>query len=209
VPYFRDLDQAIVKYPYDLRQAEQLMGEAGYRKGPDGTYTSAAGERFAPEHWVIAGSQNERQGAIMADGWRRAGFDVKEYAIPSAQATNGEVRATFPALSSVATGGGEANLNFLSSAQIPSPANRWRGNNRGAWSSSEYDRLWDAFQTTLDRMERNQQVIQMMKLATEDVAMLFLFHNPNVTAHWASLRGPAIGAPDTLVNWNIHEWELR
>ncbi len=39
--------------------------------------------------------------------------------------------------------------------------------------------------------------------------MLFLFHSPNVTAHWATLRGPEIGASDTLVNWNIHEWELR
>jgi ABC-type transport system substrate-binding protein len=109
----------------------------------------------------------------------------------------------------VATGGGEPGLNFLSSAQIPSPANRWRGNNRGGWNSSEYDRLWDRFQTTLDRGERNRIAVQMMRLATEEVAMLFVFHSPNVTAHWGGLRGPEIGAPDTLVNWNIHEWELR
>jgi hypothetical protein len=65
------------------------------------------------------------------------------------------------------------------------------------------------FQTTLDRGERNRIAIQLMRVATEDVAMLFLFHSPNVTAHWAALRGPEIGTPDTLVNWNIHEWELR
>jgi peptide/nickel transport system substrate-binding protein len=184
------------------------MESAGYRKGSDGVYVSPTGERFAFEHWVIAGSQNEKQSAIMADGWRRVGFDVKEYAIPAAQGTDGQVRASFPALSSVATGGGEANLNFLASEQIPSPENRWRGNNRGGWSNPEYDRLWESFQTTLDRAERNRQVIQMMRLATEDVAMLFLFHNANVTAHYRTLRGPEIGAPDTLVNWNVHQWEL-
>ncbi len=209
MPYFAELDRAIVKYHHDLRRSEELMAEVGYRKGADGAITGPGGERFSFEHLVIAGSQNERQSAIMADGWRRAGFDVREGTIPSAQATNGEVRATFSALSSVATGGGEPGLNFLASAQIPTPGNRWRGNNRGGWSNAEYDRLWDAFQTTLDRGERNRIVIQMMRVATEDVAMLFLFHSPNVTAHWATLHGPEIGTPDTLVNWNIHEWELR
>jgi peptide/nickel transport system substrate-binding protein len=209
IPYFADLDRGILKYPYDLRRTEELMAEVGYRRSGDGPFTSTSGERFNFEHVVISGSQNERQSAIMADGWRRAGYEVREGTIPAAQSTNGEVRATFGALSSVATGGGEAGLNFLSSAQIPAPANRWRGNNRGGWYSPEYDRLWDTFQTTLDRAERNRIAVQLMRLATEDVAMLFVFHSPNVTAHWAPLRGPEIGAPDTLVNWNIHEWELR
>ena len=75
--------------------------------------------------------------------------------------------------------------------------------------SPEYDRLWDVFNTTLDRAERNRQAIEMMRLATEDVAMLFLFHSANVTAHLGVLRGPELGTPDTLTNWNLHEWELR
>jgi peptide/nickel transport system substrate-binding protein len=209
VPYFAELDRAIAKYPFDLRRTEQLMGEVGYRKGGDGLFVNAAGERFSFEHWVIAGSQNERQSAIMADGWRRAGFEVKEYAIPAAQSGDGQVRASFPALSSVATGGGESQLNFLTRSQTPTPANRWRGNNRGAWFNEEYERLWDAFQSTLDRAERTRQVIQMMKIATDDVAMLWLFHSPNVTAHLSTLTGPDLGAPETIAGWNIHQWELK
>jgi len=209
VPYFAELDRAIVKYPYDQRRTEQLLNEAGWRKGGDGVFANTAGARFAFEHWGLAGSQNDKQGAIMADGWRRAGFEVREYAIPAAQGRDGQVRASFPALSSVATGGGERGLIFLTTGQIPTPANRWTGNNRGGWVSSEYDRLWEEFNTTLDRAERTRQVIQMMKLATEDVAQIFTFHNPDVTAHLARLSGPEIGAPDTLINWNIHEWEMR
>jgi ABC-type transport system substrate-binding protein len=209
IPYFADLDRAITKYPFDLRRTEQLVVEAGYRKGSDDVYVDGAGERFSFEHWVLSGSQNERQGSIMADGWRRAGFEVREHAIPAAQGRDGQVRASFPALSSVATGGGEGGLNFLTTTQIPRPENRWRGNNRGAWVNEDYDRLWDAFQSTLDRAERTKQAIQMMRLATDDVAMIFLFHSPNVTGHWAKLSGPALGAPDSLINWNVHEWELR
>src|SRR5579871_2833142 len=43
VPYFADLDRAVTKYPYDLRQTEQFMSDAGYRKGSEGVYVSADG----------------------------------------------------------------------------------------------------------------------------------------------------------------------
>ena len=40
VPYFSEMDRSIRKYPYDLKQADQLLGEMGDRKGPDGGYLS-------------------------------------------------------------------------------------------------------------------------------------------------------------------------
>src|SRR4029434_3055927 len=58
VPYFADLDRSVRKYPYDLRQTEQLMGEAGYRKGSNGVYTSASGERLAFDNRAPTGSTN-------------------------------------------------------------------------------------------------------------------------------------------------------
>lgn len=37
VDYHPVIDRAIIKYPFDLRRAEQLMAEAGFIKGADGT----------------------------------------------------------------------------------------------------------------------------------------------------------------------------
>jgi len=210
VPYFDQLDQAVTKYPYDLRRADELLNEVGIHKGPDGAYLTPSGERFGFESWVLAGSQNEQQGSIMGDSWRRAGFDVKEYAIPTAQSQDGQVRATFPALSSVATFIGETNvLNSFAAAQVPGPSNAWRGNNRGGWVNADYERLWDAFNSTLDRSERDRQVVEMMKVATDQLPVLFNFHSPNVVAYLSSVQGPTLGSPDSLVFWNVHEWDLR
>src|SRR5262249_43555381 len=36
-------DRVMTKYPYDLRQSEQLMSELGYSRAADGYYTSAGG----------------------------------------------------------------------------------------------------------------------------------------------------------------------
>ena len=62
---------------------------------------------------------------------------------------------------------------------------------------------------TLDRSERNRQAIEMMRLATDDVAMLFLFHNPDITAFWGKLQGPTLSAPDAPTIGNVYQWELK
>lgn len=206
-PYFDELERTAMRYPHDFRRTEQLMNEAGYRKGNDGIYASSSGEPFDFEIWAQAGSR-EQDAAIVADGWRRAGFKVREHVIPAAQGTDGEVRSSFPALGTSGTGHDERNLRLFSSAQIPSPANRWRGVNYGGWVSGEYDRLWDAQNTTLDASERARQVIRMVQLMTEEVPAIFLFHAANITAHGNSLRGPAVHATGGLPYWNVHEWEL-
>lgn len=210
VPYFDALDREVTKYPYDLRRTEELLGEVGIRKLADGAHVTPSGERFGFESWVLAGSQNEKQGSIMGDSWRRAGFEIKEYAIPTAQSQDGQVRATFPALSSVASFLGESNsLSAYTPAQIPTPNNRWRGNNRGGWVNPDYERLWSLYNSTLDRSERDRQVIEMMKVATEQLPILFNFHNPDVKGFLATLQGPSLATPDSLIFWNVHEWELR
>lgn len=97
-----------------------------------------------------------------------------------------------------------------------SAANRWVGENRGGWSNSEYDRLWEAFATTMDRAERTRQLAGLMQLLSEQVPVYMLYFSVQIIAHVAALRGPEAGLPgtgalslDTLPHWNIHDWELR
>jgi hypothetical protein len=49
----------------------------------------------------------------------------------------------------------------------------------------------------------------MLHLVTDDVVNLVFYHDPGVTAFTAALSGPQVGAPDHLLGWNVHEWELK
>jgi len=49
----------------------------------------------------------------------------------------------------------------------------------------------------------------MARRLSEEMPFIMLFFNYNVSAHASAVRGPDPKAFDTLVNWNIHEWELR
>jgi peptide/nickel transport system substrate-binding protein len=210
VPFFGDIDRAITKYPYDPRRSEQLMNEAGFVKDRDGLFASASGERFNPLFWEESGSQNEKELNVFIDTWRRAGFDMGTFVLPAVQLRDAQFRATYPAMYTTQGGGStEDRLDVFASSTIPTPANRYQGNNRGGWSNLEYDRLWDAFNRMLDRTEQNGQVVQMLKIASEEVPAIPIYFNFAPTAHLSTLKGPTLGAriPDARIQWDIHMWE--
>ena len=49
LPFYPELERAVLKHALDLRRAQELMAEAGWTKGADGFFVNAAGERFSLE----------------------------------------------------------------------------------------------------------------------------------------------------------------
>ncbi len=207
--FFSEVDRAIAKYPLDLRRAEALLAEAGITRGPDGGYRGADGSRFAMELKTNASAQFETEMHIVADGWRKTGIDVSEAVTPTALVQNGEVRATYPGVYIFGSGLGDAAIRNFTADNVPKPENRWIGSNRGAWLHPDYDRLVEAYNTTLDRPQRAAAAAQAMKLLTEDVGSIALEFDPNVIAVVAALTGPKEVGPEGAVSWNVHEWELK
>jgi peptide/nickel transport system substrate-binding protein len=206
--YYPIVERAITKYPHDPRRSEQLLIEAGYTRGPDGFFGGRGEGRLAIELRANTSADLQLEMSIMAGQWRAAGIDIKEAPVSLTQARDGQFRATFPGMYTGGGGFGEAGLaNFITSA-ISGPENRWGASNRGGYSNPEYDRWFEAFSTTLDRAERSQQIAQMARIFTEDVAAISIHFSPNVIARASALRGPAAFAPESLPTWNIYEWEL-
>jgi hypothetical protein len=58
----------------------------------------------------------------------------------------------------------------------------------------------------LNRSERNQHIIRLLKLVSEEVPIIPLYYNLDFVAKSADLRGPEIGVSLDGVTWNIHEW---
>ena len=96
--YYPELDRAITKYPFDVRRSEQLMSDAGFRKGPDGIYVGGADGRFSAELRVNPSGDTEREMASLASGWRQTGFDIQELLASRPQSQDSEFRATFPGM---------------------------------------------------------------------------------------------------------------
>ncbi|HZT07596.1 MAG TPA: peptide ABC transporter substrate-binding protein [Chloroflexota bacterium] len=199
----------MVKYPFDLRQSDRLMTEAGFTRGPDGTYANPSGGRFTAEIQTNGAADNSAEQSILASGWRQAGFDVQESILPAALAQDGQARASFSSMFTNNTNSGEASLLAFTSRGIPTADNHWTGGNRGGWSNADYDRLAREFDTTLDHDERMAQIGQMAKLFTDDVASISLFFRTQPWAFVSSLSGLEVVGPEASMAWNINAWEFR
>src|SRR5438093_5733115 len=116
-----------------------------------------------------------------------------------------------PACTPSSTGVGESALPNFTTASIPRPENRWFGNNRGAWSNADYDRLADAYNATLDRDQRIQQMAQMTRLISEELPAISLYYDLGIVAYVSAIKGPVPVGPDTsgLATWNIADWEMQ
>lgn len=207
-PYWAEIQRTVELYPYDLQKSQQLMSDAGYTLGGDNVYRGSAG----PLNFSVmttASSQNQQEMAVVAAGWRRAGFAFQESVLPAAQAQDNEARSTFPSLYIFSTGNGEATLAGYVTARIPSPENRWNGQNRGGWSNKEFDDLASRFNSSLDRRERDQLVVRMAQIFNAELPAASMSFVPTVVAHSAALRGPQPYVSGGSFSANIVEWELH
>jgi len=209
--FYEDVVRATVKYPYDPSRSEGLMAEVGFARDASGFYMSPSEGRFSPEVFGLAEGDEAQETTIVADYLRRAGMETKLRLVPALQVgQSDEMKATFPALRTNYTGG-SAHLGqpFLVSSRIASPENRWRATNRIGWSNPEHDRLFEAWNAALDRTERNQLMVQMLKLVNEELPGIPMYFDFDVIAHAAALRGPEPIAPSSAAYGNIHQWEWQ
>jgi ABC-type transport system substrate-binding protein len=152
--------------------------------------------------------KNESEAATYVDSLRRAGLDVSQRVLPAAQIGDPEQRALLPGLQ--VRGGGNELVTYTSE-QIPQPSNRWRGENRGGWSSAEYDRLFAAYNSTLAEDERIRVIAQLERVLTEELPVIPHYFGAEANAHVAGLRGPvARETPSTSGTFlYVHQWEWR
>jgi peptide/nickel transport system substrate-binding protein len=203
--YYAQVDREITKYPYDTRRAEQLLQEAGFTRSGGGQWITPRGGSAELPIWFTGGAALfEQENSIIVDQLKRFGFDAVSKLFPSSGSR--EDRARQPGMIAV---GSNVTTSYHTD-NIPGPANRWSGGNRGNYSNPELDRLIDRYLEEVDPQELLKLTIQTEKLVSSELPGIFLYWHSRAWAHVAKLKGPKIrlsmnaaGSPLR----NIHEWE--
>lgn len=209
VEYFDAAQRAVVGYPYDVRETERLLMEAGFARGSGGLFAKG-GEAFRPELRASAADTTAREQAIIADRWRQAGVDVQSRLLSEAEQNDREVRSLYPAFATADSVGLEERTihSKVYGPNIAAPGNRWAGPNRGGWQDARFDQLYDQMITDLDRAARNNALVEMVRILSEQLPVYPLYYNYDVRAFTSALRGPQPYAPGAAPTWGVEKWEI-
>jgi peptide/nickel transport system substrate-binding protein len=212
-PTYRALEQrGLARYPYDLTRAERLMNEAGWRRGPDGTYLNDAGEPYAitvasPARTAI----NVQEVLTVADEWKQAGLAATPNNIPYNAANLNELKATVPGVffgnNPLVPG---SYYIAYTTPQLSSERNRWLGSNKGGYSNPVFDRLYQEFSTALDPAKREATIVEMAKLGADEAVWIPLYYDFDTAAIRKGVDGIGNVPPIQVAStWNAHAWDVR
>ncbi len=206
---FRAAESAIVRYEYDPRHATELIEGLGYRKGADGFFQDARGQRLAVEIRTTQGDiQQERSMFSSAANWQAVGVGVEPVVVPAARRQDFEYRFNFPALDLR-----RQPLTFdelhdkFHSSKFPLAENNWRGGNYGRYRNGELDRLVEAHAITIPQQPRTELFRQIVHLVTEQVVIVGLFYDVEVTATSSRVKNVPTRSGAFGETWNVHEWQ--
>ena len=206
-PLYPRVEQAVAKYPYDPTRSMALLQEAGWSRRGE-ALANSSGQPFGLDVWTTAAADNEREVSIMAADLSKIGMQINTLIIPQSRIRDSEYRVTFPGLNNTAQSIDIPNmLSVAISERCPTAQNRFGGGNRGCYNNPEFDRQFLVSSTSLDRAERDNALIQALRVITEDVGVISLTYNTENVAVRKGLVGPGARWPGQTGNtWSIHEW---
>jgi peptide/nickel transport system substrate-binding protein len=219
------------KYEFDLKKAEALLAEMGWRKGPDGILQRTVGGRtvrFEIEYVTTAGNAiRERTQQFFAEDLKKIGIAVKINNAPSAVVFADDFiqRASeckwtgmfeFAWVSSLAEDGSlfqYKNLN-TNTIQVPTKENNYQGQNIGGWRNDEFDRLTSQAVLEFDEAKRKQLFARAQEIWAEELPALPLYFRANpyvVRKGLVNYVASAYAGGNGYPGWNAWEigWESR
>jgi len=207
-PFYSAVEPRIVRYDFDPLRAIQMIEGLGFRRGADGIFRDASGQRLEVELRAPQVDINIKSSLAIQDYWSKVGVATDAFVIPNQRAGDRAYRWTYPGFELVRTGGDIANIATLHSSQVPTPENDFRGSNRSRYINPEMDRLVDRYFGTIPTSERATILQDIVGLMTTNAVHMGLFYDVNPTAISDRLVYAA-AKENQDASWNIHEWDFK
>jgi peptide/nickel transport system substrate-binding protein len=211
-PRFAEIEANVPHYDYDPRRATQLLAASGLTQAADGMLRDASGRALPPVELRAPANSDQQVSLIhvVADHWQRVGVPTELEPVPLQRTLDREYSANRPGFN---VSGGISGLDAIPrlwhSSQVPSPRNRFTGNNDSRWSTPEMDGLIDRYLATIPEAERMGMVRQIMTEVMDVLPIFPMFYEVEPTM--VSNRLKNVGGRSTPYTqaWNAQEWTLQ
>ena len=200
------------KWEFSVDKGNQLLDEAGWKRGPDGIRTKD-GKRLKLVFQTSINAPRQKTQAIVKQACQRAGIGIELKSVTpsvyfSSDAANPDTARKFYAdIQILTTGVGsppdpEGLMRQFLSSEIAAKENKWQHGNATRWHNEAYDNLFHAAEGELDPVRRAALFIAMNDMVVEAGVVIPVVCRPQVSAISKKLRA-------TLSGWDITFWNLK
>jgi peptide/nickel transport system substrate-binding protein len=202
-------------YPYDPDKARQLLEEAGWKVGSDGTRVKD-GKRLTVAYTTAAGNVlRERMQVVIQRFLQDVGFEVKIQNYRSAQISAGCPQGGITATRQFDLHQGSAGVsgtdpdiadNYMK-ATIPDCKTNPYGRNSGGFWTPELEEILRTQMFTLDVAKRKKLMYRAQEILYENAPRVWLFNRPDIVAFKKRVKGldPTLPMSGGMF-WNTEVW---
>jgi peptide/nickel transport system substrate-binding protein len=215
-----NLNSKNTSFEFNIDKANQILDQAGYTRGSDGTRVTPAGVRMHVLFQTTVNSLRQKEQALVKDGWQKIGIETELKSIDATSFLSDD------------PGNPDTNWHFYADVEMSSnifdspfplrymrgfygavperdwaqKSNKWAGQNFQKWSSDEYNSLYDQVTSETDPDRARQLWIRMNDLVVTSYVRIALVDRKSIDARSKSLRGPEPRSFDGGFAWNVADW---
>jgi peptide/nickel transport system substrate-binding protein len=199
-----------LKYAFDVDKANQILDEAGWKKGADGI-REKDGKKLKYVFQTSTNAPRQKTQALIKQACQKAGIDIEIKAVTasvffSSDVGNPDTYSKFYAdmemyNTTQPQPDPERFLNQCVSWEIANKDNKWLGRNISRYSDAEADKAYKAAQNELDAAKRAALLIKVDEIFCEANVFLPLLSRNIVGAGVTSLMADISG-------WDVTTWHL-
>lgn len=211
-PWYTDDPTKVTIYKYSPRDAERLLDEAGWKRGPDGIRTKA-GKKLSFTLMTTAGNKTrELVQVYLQNGWKQIGIEVNSKNEPArvffGETTKKRAFDSMALFAWVSSPESSPKSTFLST-NIPNAKNGYSGQNQMGWKNKEVDKLCLSLDLEFVHEKRIQIVHQILKYYTDEVPVLPLYYRSVMSVIPNHLKGFRLTGHQFPETNEVEKWNLE
>jgi len=201
------------RYELNIDKANQILEQAGWKKGPDGI-RAKDGKKLKFLYQTSINAPRQKTQAIVKQAAARAGIDLELKSVTasvyfSSDVANPDTYTKFYTdlqmyTTTMTQPDPELFMNQFTSWEVASKDNKWQGRNITRWRNEEYDKLYRAAESELDPVKRAALFIKMNEMVIQNVVVIPVVFRPRVAAVSNRMRVEQSGWDSDF--WNLANW---
>jgi len=201
------------KWEFNIDKANQILEEAGWKKGPDGI-RAKDGKKLKFVYQTSINTPRQKNQAIVKQAAQKAGIDMELKSVTASVFFSSDVANpdTYPHfycdIQMYTTTMSQPDpwifLNQFVSWEVATKENKWQGRNITRWVNKEADEAYKAAEGELDPVKRAALLIKVNDLACNDHAVIPVVYRPRVSASNTKLKNKISGWDSDLAN--LSDW---